>query len=842
MGKIMRLSVCAALLCLSVVGLSFGADAHASIRKTISIPAQGLGPALNAFAKERDLQVVYRSEIVGSLRTKGASGDLTVDEALKQLLSGTGLTYRYIDDKTVTILPVGSASSQEQGTAPPVMGDDPNGASAAAKEGKKSSSDNFRVAQANQGSAQSTSTVASAHQNSTNDQSSTPALTEILVTAQKREERLQDVPISIVALSAEELQRRQVNSIEDLASAVPGLAIESNGHERRIEIRGVASNATTGIGNSSLIGVYLDEADVTSAATTQLALSTYDMERVEVLRGPQGTLYGDGSAGGTVRFITKNPVLNQLGVDTDVAALFTQYGAPSQRINAMLNVPVVADELAVRVAGTFDHEGGWIDQPAADRKNINEQNLSDVRAKMLWEPSTQFSVTAMAEIHRNRAAPSNGEDANGNYTEAFNLTTTPSVTEAFNLYNLTLTYDFGAVRILNTTTYVTQDVNLQNLGYALPLLGPIGSAPPFEVLLSFPETVRNLNEEFRVTSTGSGPWQWTLGGYYRHFRFITDESYYFGSPGPLPTSQIFNEADSLSSAWAAFGDASYKLTERFTLGAGLRYYRDSQEFTGINPAAATQKGTFDSTSPRGYAQYKLTDEVNMYASVAKGFRSGGFNPVGQPNYGPENVRTEELGTKISLLDRRLNANMDVFYSDYTGYQTVGFTVANPVNIISNAGDIWIKGIETDLSWRPLDQWILSFNGTYVDSAFYKISASGTAFAVGDRPDLVPRYTLTGSAQNDFQWNGKPGFVRLDYSQLGPQSLRNRSLGPWVYSESDVIHTLNFNLGLQLNPNLSASLIAQNLLNDRGHTDPQAIYDYATRGRPRTFGVQFSTTF
>jgi len=265
-------------------------------------------------------------------------------------------------------------------------------------------------------------------------------------------------------MTNDELVKRRIQDLDDLALAVPGLAIESTGWQRRVQLRGIGN----GQGNFSLIGLYFDEADVTTTGTAQLDLSTYDLERVEVLRGPQGTLYGEGSAGGTLRFITRSPALNSFGMNADVAALFTQDGSPGQRINAMVNVPLITGTMGLRVAGTFDHEGGWIDQPAADRKDINEQNKSDVRVKWLWKPAAQFTADAMAVIHRNDSSTNLGEDSNGNYTQAFNLTTTPVVKDNYNLYDLTLSYDFGAARLLNTVSYVDQDRNSRDFGYISP--------------------------------------------------------------------------------------------------------------------------------------------------------------------------------------------------------------------------------------------------------------------------------------------------------------------------------------------------------------------------------------
>src|SRR5262249_54830419 len=144
-----------------------------------------------------------------------------------------------------------------------------------------------------------------------------------------------------------------------------------------------------------------DDLSVTSNAGSQLDVRTYDLERVEVLRGPQGTLYGDGSVGGTIRYITRSPDLRAVGANVDVALHATEDGSPSERVGAMVNIPLLDDTLGIRVAGTYDHMGGWIDQPSAGKKDFNNQDLSDVRIKALWQPSPQLTVNAMVVIHRN---------------------------------------------------------------------------------------------------------------------------------------------------------------------------------------------------------------------------------------------------------------------------------------------------------------------------------------------------------------------------------------------------------------------------------------------------------
>jgi iron complex outermembrane recepter protein len=816
-----RTTIHTTILAILATGAGALAAAQDAPSVTVDIKPQDLRSALRELGEQAGLQILFRAEDVSKEELAPAvKGTMLGKDALEKLLKDSGLKFEFVNDKSVRVAPAATAT----------IG------------GHESGDPSIRLAQAEQRSEVSALGAGS---------DGGAVVEEIVVTAQKRLERLIDVPISVVALSGDELQKRNIAGIDNLLTAVPGVSAQANGgFIRRIVMRGV-SNFT---GSSSLVGLYLDEAAVTSFPTAQLDLRTYDLERVEVLRGPQGTLYGEGSVGGTVRFITRNPNLQQLAMNANVQALATEGGDPGQRVEAMLNMPLVADQLGVRIAGTYEHQGGWIDQPTAGRSDFNGQNLSDVRIKGLWQPTEQFSANLMALVHRSNGSNNNGEDAAGNYAQVLGFTTRPEVYDDYTLYNLTLSYDFAAVRLLSASGYIQQQTDILDTGNALPVVSPTVltlSYNPFQF-----KDNRIATQELRLTSTGSGPWNWTLGGFYRDARFDVSQTTLLASQpagGPVPAPPFLNVSTTSrtqSKSWAAFGDVSRRLTDRFTLGAGLRYFEDEQELT--NPALF--EGTFDAVSPRVYGQYRLADNINTYASAGKGFRSGGFNLVqgAPPAFDPETTWTYELGAKMSVADGRLRLDAAVFYSDYTDYQIAGRLAppAPPLSFTSNAGSAWIKGVEWGLAWRPLNRWELGFNGTWIDSEFYDVNtipnpATGqptSPYIEGDQLDNVPEYQFTVSAERAFSLNGRQGFARLDYNQQGRMSFRQRNLGPWFFAESDVLNLLSFNVGWQWNEVLSLGLLAQNLLNERGYMDPASISGAASRPRPRTYGIEFGIRF
>jgi iron complex outermembrane recepter protein len=790
-------------LALIVIGTTANAQDAAPVR--IHIASTSVVDAINQWAQQTGFRVVWAEDASTSTVVPQLDGTFTPRQALVRLLKNTRLQAEFTDAHTAVISKGAPAAKHDDSRTSNQTADGPAG------------------------------------------------LEEVIVSAQKREERLIDVPISINVIGGEELQARHITDINDLQLAVPGLGIWNAVEGRTISIRGIGNDN----GSSSLVGVYLDEADVTSqSGGSQPAINTYDLDRVEVLRGPQGTLFGEGSAGGTVRYVTKTPDLNNFSFDSEVAAMTTQDGAPSQRVQGVLNVPLIGNELGLRIAGLVDNEGGWIDQPTAGQRDINGHDTEDVRVKVLWQPLRNLTVSALAEVNHEEGGWNIGEDANGNYTQSFGLTTTPHLVNHFQIYNLTLTYNFDSIRLVSTTSDFRQGWNNANLGWAFPANCP-GNAPgacsPITVFDPFysgspywngykPSSVQwegNLTQEVRLSTDNSGPWQWTVGGWGRRYNFQRFENGYYGPAGSLPAGSVDQNLNTWANSWSAFADTSYRFLDRLTVGAGVRYFKDDRKTT----IGGEQSATFKSTDPRAYIQYKLVDGANLYTSAAKGFRSGGFNSLDQPAYGPESVWTYELGAKVNVLEGHLSADTALFYSKYTHYQIFGLVTQPQILFItSNAGDAHVKGVEWDLSWVPIDDWRISLNGDYLQTEFTRTVATGTEYNVGDPINLIPKYQATLSVQRDFRWNEHPGFARLDYSREGRETFQDVALGPYYRDESDIINMLSFNSGINWSENLRLGLFVQNLLNDRGYMTAAHILASAERARPRTFGVEFGVRF
>lgn len=822
----------------SIVAFSATTGAQASMKQSTAIPPQELAGALRTLVKEREFQIIYSSELLADRRTQGASGELTLNEALEKLLGGTGLTYRYVDEKTVSIV-LATQPAKAEPAAPSAKPQAPN-LSTRIPDGvqKRSFWDRFRVAQAS-GATVETSEPAS-------DGTEGVKLDEIVVTAQKRQENVQEVPISIAVLSGAVLDNRGINDLQDLSHAVPGLFAQDSGFERNVSIRGIGNI----FGSSSTIGSYIDEAvAIGLRGDRQLDIQIYDLARVEVLRGPQGTLYGQGSMGGTIRYITADPDLTRVTGQMDLSGSFTEDGDPTERLRGTLNLPLASDTLGIRVAGIYENVGGWMDQPALSKDNINDRELMSVRTKALWRPVEALDVTAMMIVHRDdRGASGVGADEEGNFQQSLLLPTTPSASVDYEFYNLTVSYDFPAVRLLGTSTFLNYDSELRDRGNQC--CTPTPSIDGQWMIGRQVVTGEALTQEIRLVSAGSGRLEWTVGGFYQDAEYFEDqgpaEDNLFGVPGGTLGVDLFNftgYSDANSKSWAAFGEVSYAFTDKLSMGAGLRYFEDDAQLRSA-PGQTPQFGTFDSTNPKVFLSYAASDAVNLYASMAKGFRSGGFNAAGQPPYEPEELWSYELGTKMSLLDRRVSLELALTRSDYDEYQIIGFIPGFIGNITSNAGKARVQGVDGLLIWRAVDDLELGLSASYVDTEFTEINATSSSHAVGDPLDMVPEYGASLWAEYRFNWpagSGSPGFARLDYSQQGIAHFRNRSFADTYHSTSDVLGLLNARLGWARD-RWTAELYVQNLLDENGFDDPLSVERSATRVWPRTYGVRVGIDF
>lgn len=783
-------------------------------RYEFHIEERDLGSAIEAIVRHTDKNVLFPYELADATGLNPVIGSYTLEEALQILLQGTDFTGGLSDNGVMFIAL--SDATVEQDREGEVN-------TTTIKKGLLASVSAFLFGAGGDAVAQDNGKAVL--NESGND--------VIVVTAQRREQALTEVPMSVVAIDSVELRDRGVTNLVDLGFAVPGLAVQSNGgNTTRLTVRGVGNSAGF---SAPLVGLYLDDVSVSGNPAYTLDLRPYDLERVEVLRGPQGTLFGDGSVGGTIRFITNRPDLDDFAAEVDLEFAFTEDGAPSQKAQSVVNIPIVQDQLAVRVVGTFEHAGGWIDMPIQRRENINGADVVNIRSTLLWRPTERFAATGLAIVHRNDSVLTAREDEDGNYTPFFGQTWEQDAEDDYELYGLTLSYDFGPATLTSITSHI--DAVRSNLAESeipfLPApLEPFGSALFNEV------STEVFNQELQLASNGSGPVNWLIGATYRDREIVQNfENYFAPVSSPLPAPFLGLDAQN-TEAWAIFGEAGYELTEWIEIGGGLRYFEDDRsQFDGNTE----QSAKFDALSPRAFVRVKLTDAVNVYANVAKGFRSGGFNLLGQPTFDPEDIWTYEVGAKGTAFDDRLYVEASVYYSEYSDFQTVGIDPNVGLAITSNGGDGEIIGLDWTIGLNVTDNFTVDFSGSYVDTEVVSLSVANAPIAIGDRLPFVPEYNFTVSPVYSFEIASIPGFVRLDYSQQGVSKVFQRDFPSGSVTSSDVINMLNATVQFDVTQNVSLGVFGTNLADDRGFTDGFGEINQ-TRSRPRTIGARVRLTY
>lgn len=675
---------------------------------------------------------------------------------------------------------------------------------------------------------------------------------EIIVTAQKRQQRLVDVPVAITAISGGELEQKGLKDIQDISFAVPGMALREDGPgSYQLFMRGLSNQ----YGSDALVGVYLDEAPLTLTGFDQLDARPLDLERVEVLKGPQGTLYGQGSVAGAIRYITKSPDLAEFGGSIEAQESFVSGGDSREVITAVFNAPIVTDKFGIRIAATAQEGGGWQDQPEAGIKDGNNQDLRNVRMKALWKPSDLLSVQGMVVVHRNESELGLGyENPDRTITVAVDRSRrlVPKTFD-YDLYNLDVKYDVGIGELLSSSTYIDYQHRFPRSYIATDKTNYGAFAPGGAIIEGTDDrhqTMHQFSQEVRLSSSGDGPFNYTAGAFYRslggHFTAVYDTLIDYNNPAFQDEyySDLPYLSDDQYESYALFGDVSYRITERWELGAGVRYFEDDQEtFDGT----ASEKDSFHSTDPRFYTSFKVTDDVSLYASAGSGFRSGGFNQGDLPNYQPEQLWSYELGSKGVLAGGALAYEVAVFYSDYKDMlrralilHPDGTTDQNT----SNIGKVEVKGAELGLTWHPFDQLTLNTTAAYMDSEVVSVKGADATNLAGDPVDYVPEISYTLGANYSFDLTATlPAFFRVDYSYRDKVSYVDRSVfyPQYLPFYSDDIALLSARMGVTLG-NANIEVFGTNLTNQNKWIDPYHEWTNANRTRPREIGVKVGYSF
>ncbi len=529
--------------------------------------------------------------------------------------------------------------------------------------------------------------------------SEAPVLDEIVVTAQKREQRIQDVPISLSVMGGAELDKSSIQSVSDALSLVPGVAVNVTGQggETRLTIRGVTAAGALFAGPSP-IGYYLDSVPfglVRSAV--QPDANSYDLNRIEVLRGPQGTLYGASALNGVVRVLTNDADLNEFDFKARASVSSTDSGGGNWREDAAVNMPIIDGKLAARLVVGQEHDSGWINSPL--KNNINDGDLKNIRLKINAQPIEDLSIKLGATHEEsNFGAPPEG-------TNDFSATTKDQpIASRFSAYDAKVDYQgIPWFTISSASSFFTFDNN-GSLDVA-----PGVATPP----LTTNQTSRVFSEELNLNSKLDGPWRWSAGAFYRDARDSTYQT--LGNLIPAPVSQ----ADG-SRSTAIFGELGRRfLDNQFELAVGARYFHDDVVLEQLvlfgeppgTPLLRTDS-TFHALTPRVVLSWFPSHDYTMYASYSQGFRSGfpqselvqlvapDFIPVK-----PDKLSNYEIGAKGNLFDNKVTFDLALYYMKWKDIQqTLGIPVpGSTAYIVASVNGQSASGVGVDfaVTYRPI---------------------------------------------------------------------------------------------------------------------------------------------
>ena len=724
---------------------------------------------------------------------------------------------------------------------------------------------------------------------------------EIVVTALKRGTRLQDTPLAISAVTGDSLERAGTTSFTELTQNTPSLRIVDNGPgNRRVILRGVV-----GAGEPT-VGVYYDESPVAGSVgtTSDAAGSTpdfrvFDVERAEVLRGPQGTLYGSGSMGGTVRIIYEKPKTDQLEGAASVNLSAVKGGSPGASVDAMVNLPIVSDKLALRVVGSYQQFGGYIDNSYYGTKNVNDGYSYSGRALLRFTPTDDLTIDLGAYYTKVST------DASRWFFETGERHTTNARSESGNydenrIFSGTLRYDFGPVVLTAVSTYfdrdrvvvgdVSDNFNRRDTAagcvtYLKPAGGvctPAQLAPYLDLTRTIqfsslyqPQSVKNWTNEIRLSSTGSGPLNWTFGGYLEDRKSWVRSTLLSASPmtgelNPFTPENIYYDRtinDRLKQK-ALFAEVSYQFFEKLTATVGTRWYEYDKTVGGvvdqgqIHYASVPSPYTEAQTTENGFVHkfnlaYEFNRNLMIYAQAAQGFRPGGVNqaiglPVGLSAYTADSLWNYEFGVKSQPI-QGVYLNLTGYQIDWSNMQVSARTAGtgSVFGLISNVGAARIKGVEAELNASPIDGLSLIANVGYTDAKLTEDQVSAIVVAAGrkgDRLPFVPKWNISASAE--YSWslsNSLDASVRLDGSYSG--SSYSTLAKTDVYRRKVDDYTLvNARIGVEApDGNWSAHLYVNNLFDALAITTKSSSANTGgltiTHGAPpRTIGLSLAKRF
>lgn len=685
-------------------------------------------------------------------------------------------------------------------------------------------------------------------------------LEEIVVTAQHRQESLRDVPIAVNAISANALQNIGVSDTSALVQAVPSLNFTRSGPSGIFVIRGVATpNGAAGEEGST--AVYIDDVYMPDLASTVNSFN--NVQRIEVLNGPQGTLFGRNAVGGLIRVITREP--------GDEATVNAQVGIGNYDMftGKLYASTPLSDEVAVDIAFTGQEQGRGFGFNPTLNKRVRAQDFWGLRSKLVARPVDALKITIAGDYyHSNDTSatylwpldydPRTGTLA-GKTASQDSLSEFPNITRIrawgmsgkaeLDLGDVTLT-SISAYRSLKNTS------NFDVEGQAADI---------YHIL--YPARNRTFQQELRLSSNSTDPLSWQIGAFYLHMNTSVDQTQ-GGSLLRGTTSRII--ARGVTDSISVFGEVTYRLTPTTHVTGGIRWTRDSRKlpvgyidtFLGTTllsrATSPVDSASYENVSFRTALRQDVTDNINVYASVNKGFKSGQFNlqAPNLPAVDPQTIMAYEAGLKGDLFDRRLRLNLAVFHYDIDDYQ-IRTTYPNPngpgvITGLYNAAKVKVDGVDANAEVAVSDRLHVTAGASWLNSRFSQFGGPGTGIiapgyfpatdpgnATGNRTPMAPRLTLNlvGTYTIPFD-NGSE--LRLTAGYMHKSS--------YVFEPDNVLRQpsyglFNGSIEFKATDNYSVELYMRNAGNEVYNVQMATVAPaYALAGAPRQYGLNFKIVY
>lgn len=687
------------------------------------------------------------------------------------------------------------------------------------------------------------------------------SLEEVIVTATKRQQRLQDVPFGVSAFTTKDIERMGAISEADFLADIPGVHFNGAGARGRsqIVIRGVSTVAVNTQNEQRTVEKYLDELPLTDrfSSWSDPDISTFDVERIEVLRGPQGTLFGSGAMGGVVRLVTNKPNATEFQAKFEVGQAATRGGDNSNNVGAMVNVPLAQDKLAMRAVGYYTKSGGYVDNVHRQEKNVDEATTEGGRLMFSYQPTDalQFGLNALYDhAIADDSSATFTSDLAGASDEWRGVI--PSDSDAkVSIYNLTINYDFPAATLTSVTTYGERDSTMSTDAIrGLDAFFGTGLDPNNNAAWITHDSQR-LAQEIRLASSTAGRLQWTVGGFFMDFdqdlRQILDL-------GPQHLLFLDDTIAVESKESALFGEATYRFNDRWSVTAGARWFRGEFGIQLVSaPAAAIQQSTpfvedeSTSVTPRVSISYFPREDLHFYATASEGYRIGqaNFNHGLAPEvipvaHGPDSLWSYETGMKSSWLGGRLQTNLAVYYIDWSDIvlqRNVTTPGGIPWSFQDNAGEATIKGAEVELTVSPTDAIEFGTALAYNDGELQSVKAGVTALPDSTLPG-TPEFAASTYAQGMATLNGElGGYLRLSHRYVGEVYGDINNEAPNTVSDSYNVYDVRAGLTYR---QYEVSLFVDNVLDNDAATARAGLFfeTLAYRLRPRTIGLTVRASF